>query len=183
MFERFTDQAKIVVRGATGLAEEMGHRHIGTEHILLSMLTSGGGIAYDVLREAGVDTQRVRAAVQQPPDIDADALESIGIDLDAVRAKVEETFGPGALDEVPVEAKGKRHKPFTRRAKMVLELALREAIALKHRHIGSEHILLGLIREEGVGAKLLADQGVDLAELRRKTIEMAKPGAGGPRAK
>ena len=74
------------------------------------------------------------------------------------------------------------HIPWTPRSKKVLELSLREALALKHKHIGTEHILLGLIREgQGLAAKILADRGLDLKQLRDKTIEASKeevkPGA------
>ncbi len=169
MFERFTDRARSIVTGANALAEELGHGHVGTEHFLLAILTSGGGIAHDVLRAEGLEAQAVRDTILAPSKMDADALESIGIDLDAVRAKIEETFGPGALDAVPEKFKG--HKPLTKRAKIVLELSLREALALKHRYIGSEHILLGLLREgKGLAAKILADAGLDFADLRAKTI-------------
>ena len=89
------------------------------------------------------------------PD-DAAALRAIGIDLDEVRRHLEETFGEGALERVTWK-RGRRwrkrcdgpsigHIPFTPRAKKVLELALREALALQHKRIGTEHILLGLIR-------------------------------------
>jgi ATP-dependent Clp protease ATP-binding subunit ClpA len=178
MFERFTDRSRLVVKGAQDLADEMGHRHVGTEHLLLAILAQGGGIAHDVLRAEGLDAQQIRAAIAGPPRLDADALESIGIDLNAVRAKIEETFGPGALDEdVPHEERHgllrKRYLGgrFTPRAKVVLELSLREALALKHKHIGTEHILLGLLREgKGLAAKVLADAGLDFAGLRAKTI-------------
>lgn len=175
MFERFTDRARGVVQGSVTIAEEMGHRYIGTEHILLALLTAGGGGAYDVLMAEGVEAQRVRAEIECPSDLDAEALESIGIDLNVVRAKVEEAFGPGALDETPREERrgffARKHKPFTPRAKTVLELSLREALALKHGYIGTEHILLGLLREgKGLAAKILADAGVDFADLRAKTI-------------
>jgi hypothetical protein len=116
---------------------------------------------------------------------DAEALRAIGIDLDAVRAQVEQRFGPGAL-EVPAESAawrgwlGRRrpagppqgHIPFSARAKKVLELSLREATALRHGYIGAEHLLLGLVREgEGLAAKVLHDAGVDLPDLRRRTVE------------
>ena len=170
MFERFTDRARLVVKEAAEHAEEMGHENIGTEHILLSLLTIGGGVACDVLTAAGLEAQQVRAAIQRLSGLDADALGAIGIDLDAVRAKIEETFGPGALDGVPA-GKAKRHKPWGPRAKVALELSLREALALKHKHIGTEHILLGLLREgKGLAAKILADAGLDFADLRAKTI-------------
>jgi hypothetical protein len=102
-------------------------------------------------------------------------LKLIGIDLDAVRAKVEETFGPDALAPRVPEKRGlfgrRPRSPFTGRARKVLELALREALVLKHNYIGTEHILLGLLREgNGLAARVLVEQGFDLDDLRRRTL-------------
>src|SRR5262249_32862814 len=115
---------------------------------------------------------------------DAEALKAIGIDLDAVIASVEQTFGAGALDEPDDEtpSRGRRglfrrrgpeakgtHPRFTARAKKVLELSLREAVHRKDGYIGTEHILLALIREgEGLAAKILTDAGLSLDELRSR---------------
>jgi ATP-dependent Clp protease ATP-binding subunit ClpA len=193
MFERFSDRARQVVQGAQDQARQLGHSFIGTEHLLLAILNLDGGIAHDVLIEAGTSYDSVRRGVAgvdyhkiDAPD-DAEALESIGIDLNAVKAKLEEAFGPGVLDPPPPEKRGwfgrRRHVGparggflhFTPRSKLVLELALREALALKHKHIGTEHLLLGLIREgEGLGLKILVEQGIDLKQLRHQTIEAAR---------
>jgi ATP-dependent Clp protease ATP-binding subunit ClpA len=97
-------------------------------------------------------------------DVDADALATIGIDLDAVRGAVEREFGPGALDDAMLAGTGRgrigrrrqRRPAFTPRAKKALELALREALAMGHHYIGTEHVLLGLLRErEGVAGVVL----------------------------
>ncbi|MCW6009137.1 Clp protease [Micromonospora sp. CPCC 205371] len=195
MFERFTKPARDVVIGAQTEARELRHRHVGTEHLLLALLR-GDSIACTVLRDAGVHPEQVSADVQARvgagPDplgqADAEALRSIGIDLDAIRSKIEETFGEGALDqphvcEEPrrglfrrqprhVHSASPRHLPFTPRAKKVLELSLREALHLKHSYIGTEHILLGLIREgEGLAAKVLTDAGLSLDELRTHVLD------------
>ena len=187
MFERFTDRARQVVKEAQEEARRLGHHYIGTEHLLLAILSLDGGIARNVLVDAGISAKTVRQAIQgeapSDPNTDAEALESIGIDLNAVRAKLEEAFGPGALDEQPPRRRGwfgrkshpgGRYIPFTPRSKMVLELSLREALALKHKHIGTEHLLLGLIREQGRAAKILSEQGIDLKQLRNKTIEATR---------
>ena len=114
--------------------------------------------------------------------LDADALRSIGIDLDDVRRRVEETFGAGALDDVP-ERTGRRrgrnrHIPFTGRAKKSLERGLRQAITLGDTRIGSEHLLLGVLDEgSGLGVRMLRDQGVDLAQLRATTLERSRRSA------
>ena len=189
MFERFTDRARDVVARAQEESRQSRHHHIGTEHLLLGLLSVEGGLAQRVLVDAGVDRARVRAdvtrLVQAGHDIfgdsDVAALQSIGIDLDAVRRKIEETFGPGALEQPPAPCRRRGllrrrrrllgHTPFTPRAKKVLELSLREALRLKHNYIGTEHILLGLLREgEGLAAKVLTDEGFDLTDIRRWTL-------------
>jgi ATP-dependent Clp protease ATP-binding subunit ClpA len=211
MFERFSKPAREVVVNAREQARELGHRFVGTEHLLLGLLAVDvDGPAGRALAAAGVEPAAVRAEVVRLVgtgplplgDADAAALRAIGIDLDAVRAKVEETFGPGALDEPPDDLaepggtapslldrlRGRRptptptdadrepapgrHPRFVRRAKKVLELALREAIRLRHNHIGPEHLLLGILREgEGLAVRIMVDAGVDLGELRRRVQE------------
>jgi hypothetical protein len=94
------------------------------------------------------------------------ALTELGISLDAVRAQVEAEIGQGS------EAPG-GHIPFTPRAKKVLELSLREALQLGHNYIGTEHILLGLIREgEGVAAQVLVGLGADLDRVRQQVVQL-----------
>jgi hypothetical protein len=100
--------------------------------------------------------------IQEGDGVAARALESLGISLDAVRARVEDIIGRG--DEHPPS-----HIPFTPRAKKVLELSLREALQLGHNYIGTEHILLGLIREgEGVAAQVLVELGGDADRVRQE---------------
>ena len=96
----------------------------------------------------------------------AKALESLGISLEAVREKVEETIGPAG--SAPTGS-----PPFTPRAKKVLELSLREALQLGHNYIGTEHMLLGLVREgEGVAAQVLQSHGADLPRVRQQVIQL-----------
>jgi ATP-dependent Clp protease ATP-binding subunit ClpA len=187
MFERFTDQARNVVVHAQEESRRLGHSFVGTEHILLALLHPSAGATAGLLTQAGVDADAAREAVQrqqaQPRSAltaeDAEALRSIGIDLERVLDRLEETLGPAPLAASPPRRRGlfrrRRtgggHIPFTARSKKVLELSLREALALKSGHIGSEHILLGLIREgDGVAAVVLTQQGVDLAALRAATL-------------
>jgi ATP-dependent Clp protease ATP-binding subunit ClpA len=126
MFERFSGQARQVVVSAQEEARDLDHNYIGTEHLLLGLLTS------DSLACA--------------------SLNALGYTHDNVQAKVEEMIGRG-------KASPGGHIPFTPRAKKVLELSLREALQLKHNYIGTEHILLGLLREgKGVAAQILADK-------------------------
>jgi ATP-dependent Clp protease ATP-binding subunit ClpC len=117
--------------------------------------------------------------IHEGEGVAAKALESLGISLEAVRAQVEEIIGHGG--QAP-----SGHIPFTPRAKKVLELSLREALQLGHNYIGTEHILLGLIREgEGVAAQVLVKLGADLSRVRQQVIQLlsgyagtAKEGAG-----
>ena len=141
MFERFTDRARRVVVLAQDEAKALNHNYIGTEHLLLGLISEGEGVA-------------------------ARALESLDISLEAVRAQVEEIIGHG--NSTPTG-----HIPFTPRAKKVLELSLREALQMNHSYIGTEHILLGLIREgEGVAAQVLIRLGADLNTVRNTVLQL-----------
>src|SRR6201996_6384400 len=105
--------------------------------------------------------------IHEGEGVAAKALESLGISLETVRQQVEEIIGHG--EQAPLTG----HIPFTERAKKVLELSLREAIQLGHNYIGTEHILLGLIREgEGVAAQILVKLGADLNRVRRQVIQL-----------
>jgi Clp amino terminal domain, pathogenicity island component/UvrB/uvrC motif len=104
--------------------------------------------------------------IHEGEGVAAKALESLGISLEAVRQRVEEIIGQG--QQAPA-----RHIPFTPRVKKVLELALREAQQLGHNSIGTEHILLGLIREgDGVAAQVLVKLGADLSRVRQQVIRL-----------
>jgi len=104
--------------------------------------------------------------IHEGEGVAAKALETLGISLEAVRAQVEEIIGQGGSSP-------SGHIPFTPRAKKVLELSLREALQLGHNYIGTEHILLGLIREgEGVAAQVLVKLGADLARVRQQVIQL-----------
>jgi hypothetical protein len=150
MFERFTDRARRVVVLAQVEAAGLRHNYIGTEHLLLGLIREREGVA-------------------------AEALESLGISLEAVRAQVEEIIGKGESEAAP-----SGHIPFTPRAKKVLELSLRESLQLGHNYIGTEHILLGLIREgEGVAAQVLVKLGGDLSRVRQQVIQLLSGYAGG----
>jgi ATP-dependent Clp protease ATP-binding subunit ClpA len=114
--------------------------------------------------------------IHEGQGVAAKALESLGIRLEAVRAQVEEIIGRG--QEAP-----SGQIPFTPRAKKVLELSLREALQLGHNYMGTEHILLGLIREgEGVAAQVLVRIGADFSRVRQQVIQLLSGYAGGPEA-
>src|SRR5215470_19230590 len=145
MFERFTDQARRVVVQAQEEARMLGHDYIGTEHILLGLLGEHEGPA-------------------------AQALSSLGVslDLDAAREQVVEIAGAGTGQQGG-------HIPFTPRTKKVLELSLREAQRLGDDHIGTEHILLGLVRDsEGVGAQILVRLGANLDRVTEQVLATVK---------
>ncbi|MGY9072069.1 MAG: ATP-dependent Clp protease ATP-binding subunit [Acidimicrobiales bacterium] len=111
--------------------------------------------------------------IHEGEGVAAKALESLGISLEAVRNQVEEIIGQGGSSP-------SGHIPFTPRAKKVLELSLREALQLGHNYIGTEHILLGLIREgEGVAAQVLVKLGADLSRVRQQVIQLLS-GYSGP---
>ena len=111
--------------------------------------------------------------IHEGEGVAAKALESLGISLEAVRNQVQEIIGQGGSSP-------SGHIPFTPRAKKVLELSLREALQLGHNYIGTEHILLGLIREgEGVAAQVLVKLGADLSRVRQQVIKLLS-GYGGP---
>jgi len=192
MFERFTHDARSAVTGAIAQAQELQQSPVGTEHLLLALLADPASPVSVALRGTPVDERYVRAQVIRrtghgsapgpgsPADADAEdaaALKAIGIDLDAVRRAIEENFGPGALrlprGTMPQRRRPFRrfaasgHTPFSPRAKKVLELALREALRLKHNYIAREHLMLGILRDDsGMATQILAEAGVDLARLR-----------------
>lgn len=191
MFERFTAKARESLVVAQQESKALGHNFLGTEHLLLGLL-DGDGVAANVLRAQGLDVGEVRiaiaarvgAGVPRPVD-DAEALATIGIDLERVTAAVEESFGKGALLRPVAQKRRKKLSPwsgppFAPRMKRVLELALREALALQHGYIGTEHLLLAIVREgEGMAAQLLAER-TDLPALRTTVLDeltRLRPGA------
>jgi ATP-dependent Clp protease ATP-binding subunit ClpC len=131
-------------------ARLLHHNYIGTEHVLLGLIKEDEGLA-------------------------ALALEFLGVSLAVVREQVIEAIGPIGQPSLPLTAS----PPFTPRAKKVLELSLREAQQLGHNYIGTEHILLGLVREkDGIAASVLQNLGVDLPDVRRTVIDLIAGSAG-----
>ncbi|MCT2594052.1 hypothetical protein LHJ74_29800 [Streptomyces sp. N2-109] len=192
MFERFTKPARSVVVGAQEEARGLRHDRIGTEHLLLSVLRHPEEPGAATLERLGVTAETCRAAVAAlvtrdtdalGPE-DAEALKALGIDLEEVRRRTEESFGPGALDGPAAAPRdkprrllplGRRreegietgHMPFESRAKKALELSLREALALKDRAIGVEHVVLGLLRSnDRITLALFERLGIDPSPVR-----------------
>jgi ATP-dependent Clp protease ATP-binding subunit ClpA len=182
MFERFTEPAREAVAAAQEEASLLGHGYLGTEHLLLGILRARGvgARSLDVLSigledaRRDVDGEIGSGTPRMFGDTDADALRSIGIDLDEVRRRIEATFGAGALDRsVRTPRRGRESGPsigripFTPRAKKTLQLALREARALGHGWIGTEHILLGLVRDpRAMAAEILERRGASATRVR-----------------
>ena len=195
MFERFTDKARKVVLLAKGKATERGDDQIRPVHLLYG-LAAADGVAARVLAALGVDAAAVDrelgraggappAGVPGPGDVatsgDAEALAAIGIDLDEIKRRIEDSFGPGALERVPLTPRGPLNwtgrLPLAEGSKLTLALALREARALHHTYIGTEHLLLGLLRvaerqpHADFAAVTLRDLGLDPARVRTLVLD------------
>jgi ATP-dependent Clp protease ATP-binding subunit ClpC len=139
----FTERVRKVLAMAREEAARLHHEYVGTEHILLGLIREGEGVA---------------AAV----------LQSLNVDLDEIQQKIEETVKKGKA----AQATGP-DLPYTSRAKKVLELAMSEARELNHSYVGTEHLLLGLLREEkGIAAQVLTDSGVNLDAARTETLRL-----------
>lgn len=201
MFERLTDEARQVLVLAQEQSRDLGHDWLGTEHLLLGLVARREGVAADLLAEAGLDLTTLRGTVLTSiggaSTIDGSgilgsdgeaALRSLGIDMDFVRSRIDEMFGRGALERpIPPRRRGHPllgrrrrrcshpptgpHLPLAARAKKSLELALREALRLRHRSIGPEHILLGILRvDDCLAAQILVTRGIDVDELRERVV-------------
>lgn len=174
MFEHFTEDARHAVRLAQEEARRLRHGFIGPEHLLLGLSAQRAGPAGEALAAAGLEITCLRDRIMAEADdpLDAAALASLGIDLETVRRTTEAAFGPGALD------RGRRrrekiagHIPFEPDGKKALQLALREAVRLKHRHISAGHILLGILRGgNNAAVQILTGADVDIGALRDDTI-------------
>jgi len=166
MFERFTRRARRAVERSAELAVERRATHVRPEHLFLGVLDEPDNLAVRVLADLGASPDRLREELERRRsryveglgDEDAEALATIGIDLHEVLRRVGRGSGEGR----------KRGRPrFSRESKKALELSLREAIALRHNYIGTEHILLGLVRSGDPAVHdTLAALDISPAELR-----------------
>jgi ATP-dependent Clp protease ATP-binding subunit ClpC len=139
----FTERVRKVLAMAREEAARLHHEYVGTEHILLGLIREGEGVA---------------AAV----------LQNLSVDLDEIQQKIEETVKKGKAAQTTGP-----DLPYTSRAKKVLELAMAEARELNHSYVGTEHLLLGLLREEkGIAAQVLTDTGVNLEAARTETLRL-----------
>jgi ATP-dependent Clp protease ATP-binding subunit ClpC len=139
-FRDFTDRARHVIDLANREAALLCHEYIGTEHLLLGLMSEGHGVA-------------------------AVALTSLNQSLDSLRIGVRRIVHPGPLKT------SLRQFPFTPRGKLAIELAREEARQLSHRHVGTEHLLLGLLRvDEGVAVQLLYDAHLQPSIVRKEVL-------------
>lgn len=176
MFERFHQDARRAVARAREEAAAAGLGEIGCEHLLLGLLAEPGPAAA-AMTAAGLELAALRSRLPQagraePDVLDADALALVGIDLDQVRRAAEATFGPGALDRARgARARRQGRMRLTAEAKKSLELALHEAVALRHRELTGGHLLVGIIDHGHNGAlDLLSVFAASPAALRADVI-------------
>ena len=187
MFERFTSAARRAVVDAQEQARLLGHGEIRAEHVLLGVLADDGSPAARVLHDLGVRHGDVVRELATLGAADGDALRQIGVDLSAIRERVEAAFGPGALDRPRPRRAGLRgrltgrlggHLRFTAPAKRALEQSLRQALDLRDDHIGTDHILLGLVADDrDPAARTLARLGADPATVRARVRERRRRAA------
>jgi ATP-dependent Clp protease ATP-binding subunit ClpC len=139
----FTERVRKVLAMAREEAARLHHEYVGTEHILLGLIREGEGVA-------------------------ATVLQNLSVELDEIQQKIEETVKKGKAAQTTGP-----DLPYTSRAKKVLELAMSEARELSHSYVGTEHLLLGLLREEkGIAAQVLTDAGVNLEAARTETLRI-----------
>jgi len=144
MYERFTDRARKVMQLANQEAQRFNHEYIGTEHILLGLVKEGSGVAANVLKNLDVDLRKIRLEVERIVQ-----------------------HGTGG-DQVVMG-----RLPHTPRAKKVIEYSIEEARNLNHSYVGTEHLLLGLLREnEGVAAQVLMNLGLKLEDVREEVLNL-----------
>ncbi|MDX3691321.1 Clp protease N-terminal domain-containing protein [Streptomyces europaeiscabiei] len=186
MFERFTQDARAVVKGAVEHCERSRSRTVDAEHMLLALIDRGAGRGSFALAALGLaergesvaralEEARRRAGLSQA---EAEALAGLGIDVSEIVARVEEVHGVGAMSgDRKDKGRWGGHRSFSRGAKEVLERSLRIAIARRDRRIGDEHILLALTARPGVAAEVLADHGVT-----HESVTRVLHGGGGAKA-
>ena len=146
MYDRLTPRAKKVISYARQEAQRLGHKYIGTEHLLLGLIREGTGMAATVLHKLDVDPKKIRLEVEK-----------------IVKNGTEVLFAGKDL-------------PFAPRTKKALQYAVQEAKKLGHNYIGTEHVLLGLLKEkEGVAAQVLLRLGVDISQVREELFNLVGP--------
>jgi ATP-dependent Clp protease ATP-binding subunit ClpA len=162
IFNRFAKEARRSVEAAVAEARMLGHDSIGDEDLMLGILRADEGVAAEVLSSLGVTLEVAR---QESERMASDALSSVGISLEDIRTEAGEAFDWSLPDD--------RRIPFSPRAKKVLERALGEAVRLRDNHLGTEHILLAILRcEDGTAVRMLARMGVLPETLEQRLFEL-----------
>jgi ATP-dependent Clp protease ATP-binding subunit ClpA len=168
-FKRFHSDARATVLRARDNARQLDADQIRTEHMLLALLEVHDNPARRVLERHGLTYSKAYEMVQKmdaEPALDAEALEAIGIDLEAVRGRLESVFGKGVLDAPKRTGRRAAHQTMGQDARKMLELSLRESIAMQSGYIGAGHILLAIIRADAGGNRVLKQAGLDPKALR-----------------
>lgn len=143
MYEPFTDHSRKLMQLANQEAQKLNHEYIGTEHILLGLISEGSGTAVKVLKNLDVDLERLRHYVR------------------------------GVIMAGPEPVADSVTLPQTPRGKKVIEYAVEECRNLKHNYVGTEHILMGLLRdEETVAYQVLMNHGLNLGQVRKETVRL-----------
>ena len=150
-FERFTDRARRVVASSQDCAREFQHNYIGTEHLLLAQFSMPEGLAAQVLTESGLSVDIVRQAIRDRVGDGAQMPDGLGAQLPDGRL------------------------PFTPRAVEVFTGALATALELGHNYIGTEHLLLGIARTDGLASEILHSAGLDRSVLTPKVVAKLAP--------
>ena len=168
IFNRFARETRASVEAALEEARTLGHDSVGDEDLLLGVLGAGEGLAAEALSSLGVTLEAAREESEMMAD---EALAYVGISLEDIRREAGEAFDM----RIP---RGRRI-PFSPAAKKTLERALGEAMRLGDRHIGTEHVLLGVLRNvDGMAARMLARMGVPAAVLEERLSDLRGRAAG-----
>ena len=175
MFERFTRNARAVVVEAQRIAVRVGAPEVRPAHLFESLAATDSVLAMHVLAQLGAPGDEVRQVLRGLTSRysdgldaeDAEALKLLGIDLDDVISRIDRDLGDGEGGPIP-----KAHRRFGRESKKVLELSLREALQLGDSFIGTEHVLLGILRQgDKVALETLEAFDVTVADVRRAVEE------------
>jgi ATP-dependent Clp protease ATP-binding subunit ClpC len=168
IFNRFTRETRACVKAAVEEARMLGHDSVGDEDLLLGILRTDEGMGAEALASLGVTLEGAREESEQ---MLSDALTSIGISLEQVRREAGDAFEMRVPDD--------RRIPFSPRAKKALEQALREAVRLRDNRIGTEHVLLGILRnKDGTAVRMLGSMGVSPEALEDRLCELRGREAG-----
>ena len=162
LFKNFTEQARKAMVLSVDEARRLEHNFVGTEHMLLGLVSEGEGVAAHVLSSSGVELDKIRSEI-------VSILKQGQEKSNPVLSKIKSAMMQGEI------VLAGRQAVMTGRAKKVIELAVDEARLLGDQYIGTEHLLLGILREgEGLAVGVLKNLGIDLGRVRSETLQMFK---------